>query len=78
MIFKRRLDAVILLLLCSTFVATKTGDDFRFDSDDLQVREITDLTINYNIGVHVRCVFFTHKRILAFRMRVFACDTFNP
>jgi hypothetical protein len=36
MIFKRRLSAAVLVLLCSTLVATERGADFKFDTDDLQ------------------------------------------
>lgn len=38
MIFKRRFGATLLVLLCGAFAATESSDDFKFDSDDLQVR----------------------------------------
>lgn len=49
MIFKRRLNATLLLLLCSTFVAcTERSGDFKFGSDDLQVNKLCALKKNLN------------------------------
>lgn len=47
MIFKRRLSSALLVLLCGAFaVSETTSDDFKFDSDDLQVRISRSIWIN--------------------------------
>lgn len=38
MIFKRRFSAALLLLFAATLAAAVSSEDFKFDSDDLQVR----------------------------------------
>lgn len=47
MIFKRRISAALVVLLCGVFAATESSDDFKFDSDDLQVRITRPTRINY-------------------------------
>lgn len=54
MIFKRRFSAALLLLLSATLAAAVSSDDFKFDSDDLQVRFSRPLE-SFNVFSAQRC-----------------------